>query len=46
MLMILFKFISGIVIVSVLLIFVFIDLIHNYCKKHVDKIEGRQVEIE
>ena len=29
-----------------LFLFVFIDLIHDYCKKHVDKIEGRQVEIE
>lgn len=46
MLMILFKFISGIVIVSVLLIFVFIDLIHDYCKKYVDKIEDKQIEIE
>lgn len=46
MLMILLKIIAVTVIVPVLLMFVFIDLIHDYCKKHVDKIEGRQVEIE
>ncbi len=46
MLKIILEITAGVLVTGILFLFVFIDLIHDYCKKHVDKIEGRQVEIE
>ena len=46
MLMILFKIIAGIFMFVILLAFVFIDLIHAYCRKHVDNNEDKRFETE
>lgn len=46
MLMILFKVIAGIFMFVILLAFVFIDLIHAYCRKHVDNNEDKRFETE
>ena len=46
MLMILFKIIAGIFMFVILLAFVFIDLIHAYCMKHVDNNEDKRFETE
>lgn len=29
-----------------LFLFVFIDIIHEYCKKHVDKLEDKEIEVK
>lgn len=36
----------GILMIIFLSLFMFIDLIHEYCKKHVDRLEDKQIEIE
>lgn len=38
--------IVGFLVIGILSLFMFIDLIHSYCKKHVDNIEDKQIEIE
>ncbi len=39
MLIVLIKIITGVIVCGILLLFVFIEFIHEYCKKHVDNIE-------
>lgn len=46
MLKIILEITAVVIVTGILLLFVFIDLIHDYCKKHVDKIEDKQIEIE
>lgn len=38
MLKIIFEIMAGVIVLGVLSLFMFIDLIHAYCKKHVDRI--------
>jgi len=46
MLKVIFGIVVGVLVVAILALFMFIDLIHDYCKKHVDNIEDKQIEIE
>ena len=39
MLIVLFKIIAGVIVCGILLLFVLIEFIHEYCKKHVDNIK-------
>lgn len=39
MLKTIFEIITGILVLGILSLFVFIDLIHAYCRKHVDRID-------
>lgn len=38
MLKIIFEIMAGVIVLGILSSFMFIDLIHTYCKKHVDRI--------
>lgn len=44
--MIVLKILLGTLIIIFLLLFVFIEFIHDYCKKHVDNCEDKQFEPE
>lgn len=46
MLKVIFEIVVGVFVFAILALFMFIDLIHDYCKKYVDKIEDKQIEIE
>lgn len=46
MLKTIFEIIAGILVLGILSLFVFIDLIHAYCRKHVDNNEDKRFETE
>lgn len=42
MLKTIFEIIAGIFVLGILSLFVFIDLIHAYCRKHIDNVEDNR----
>lgn len=46
MLKIILEITAAALVTGILLLFVCIDLIHDYCRKYVDNIEDKQIEIE